>query len=197
MNHGCATDWVRGRATRSTSRCESGWRDSLNSMRSLQRLEAVFSLFLAYSLSFTDIADSRFYTGCCCHEDAATRKAAAKLKTLTKLAVVKENATRWSSMYNMVNRYFKIQSQLSALVELLELLPTASTGRSRHSVERLQGSGELSSHHNTEMAYHLGTESCLVVNPDFETGISMSRILKGMSLTFEQQAAVSALAAKH
>jgi hypothetical protein len=42
------------------------------------------------------------------------------------------------------------------------------------------------------MAYHLGTESCLVVNSDFETGIM--RILKGQPLTFEQQAAVSALA---
>jgi hypothetical protein len=55
---------------------------------------------------------------------AATLKVAAKLKNLTKLAVVKENATWWSSTYDMVNRYFRIQSQLSALVELLELLPT-------------------------------------------------------------------------
>jgi hypothetical protein len=51
-------------------------------------------------------------------------KIAAKVKKLTMLAVVKQNATRWSSTYNMVNRYFKIQSQLNALVELLELLPT-------------------------------------------------------------------------
>ena len=78
---------------------------------------------------------------------ARTLKVAAKLKKLTKLAVVKENATRWSSTYDMVNRYFRIQLQLSALVELLELLPTP-VERSRHSVERLQGSRDLSSHHN-------------------------------------------------
>ena len=55
---------------------------------------------------------------------AATLKVSAKLRQLTKLAVVRENATRWSSTYEMIDRYFKIQMQLSALVELLELLPT-------------------------------------------------------------------------
>ena len=55
---------------------------------------------------------------------AATLKVSAKLRQLTKLAVVWENATRWSSTYEMIDRYFKIQMQLSALVELLELLPT-------------------------------------------------------------------------
>jgi hypothetical protein len=42
---------------------------------------------------------------------------------MTNLAVVWENATRWSSMYEMIDCYFKIQMQLSALDVLLELLP--------------------------------------------------------------------------
>ena len=62
--------------------------------------------------------------GCSCDEKAATLKVSAKLRQLTKLAVVRENATRWSSTYKMIDRYFKIQPQLSALVELLTLLPT-------------------------------------------------------------------------
>ena len=55
---------------------------------------------------------------------ASTLKVAAKLKQLTKYSCVKANDTRWSSTYNMVRRYFQIQPQLSALMELLELLPT-------------------------------------------------------------------------
>ena len=56
---------------------------------------------------------------------AATLKVSAKLWQLTKLAVVRENATRWSSTYQMIDHYFKIQMQLSALIELLMLLPTS------------------------------------------------------------------------
>ena len=61
---------------------------------------------------------------------ASTLKVAAKLAKLAQLAqltnyaCVKANETRWSSTFNMVHRYFQIQPQLNALVELLELLPT-------------------------------------------------------------------------
>ena len=55
---------------------------------------------------------------------ASTLNVAAKLKQLTNYACVKANDTRWSSTYNMIERYFQIQPQLSALVELLDLLPT-------------------------------------------------------------------------
>ena len=65
-----------------------------------------------------------FVAGCSCDEKAATLKVSAKLRQLTKLAVVRENATRWLSTYQMIDRYLKIQMQLSALVELLTLLPT-------------------------------------------------------------------------
>ena len=65
-----------------------------------------------------------FVAGCSCDEKAATLKVSAKIWQLTKLAVVRENATRWSSTYQMINRYFKIQMQLNVLVELLTLLPT-------------------------------------------------------------------------
>jgi hypothetical protein len=52
---------------------------------------------------------------------ASTLKVAAKLAKLAQLtnyACVKANETRWSSTFNMVHRYFQIQPQLNALVEL-------------------------------------------------------------------------------
>ena len=56
---------------------------------------------------------------------AATLNVSAKLRQLSKLAVLKENATRWSSTHQMIDRYTKIQMQLlSALVVLLVLLLT-------------------------------------------------------------------------
>ena len=90
----------------------------------------------------------------------------------------------------MVNRCFKIQSQLSTLFELLELLPTPVEvdilSRGFKALENfqaitilLQRDGislmEVRSIFNVlvqdfpeRMEYHLGTESCLVMNPDFD-----------------------------
>lgn len=36
---------------------------------------------------------------------------------------VRENDTRWSSTFNMLDRFLKIQKELSGVVELLSLLP--------------------------------------------------------------------------
>ena len=143
---------------------------------------------------------------------AATLKVSAKLRQLTKLAVVRENATRWSSTYEMIDRYFKIQPQLSALVELLTLLPTPvevdTLSRGFKHLESFQaitimlqrdgipftevrGIFNLVIADFPEMDYHLGEESRLVINPDFELGIM--RIAKGTPLTAAQQVAVSSL----
>ncbi len=55
---------------------------------------------------------------------ASTLKIAAKLRKLTAYTTVRENDTRWSSTFQMLSRFFKIQHQLGVIVELLELLPT-------------------------------------------------------------------------
>jgi hypothetical protein len=55
---------------------------------------------------------------------ASTLKIAAKLRKLTAYSTVCENDTRWSSTFQMLSRFFKIQQQLGVIVELLELLPT-------------------------------------------------------------------------
>lgn len=143
---------------------------------------------------------------------ASTLKVAAKLKQLTNYACVKANDTRWSSTYNMIERYFQIQPQLSALVELLELLPTpvevdALSRGFRHLSNfdsitvMLQRDGisfvEVRNIFDVlvldfpEMEHHLGQRSFLVIDPDFEKGVMC--ISKGMPLTLEQKAAVTNL----
>ncbi|KAI2506038.1 hypothetical protein MHU86_8359 [Fragilaria crotonensis] len=140
---------------------------------------------------------------------ASTLKVAAKLKQSTKYATVRENDTRWSSTYNMVRRYFQIQPQLNALVELLQLLPTPvevdALSRGFKSLKNfdaitvlLQRDGipfvevrnifKVLIEDFPEMEHHLGERSSLVVDPDFELGIM--RISRGMPLTREQQNAV-------
>ena len=54
---------------------------------------------------------------------ASTLKVAAKLRDLTSYVPVKENDTRWSSSFRMVDRFLKIQAELSGVVDLLSLLP--------------------------------------------------------------------------
>jgi hypothetical protein len=143
---------------------------------------------------------------------ASTLKVAAKLKQLTKYSCVKANDTRWSSTYNMVRRYFQIQPQLSALVELLELLPTPvevdTLSRGFRHLSNfdtitimLQRDGipfvEVRNIFDVlvadfpEMQHHLGQHSSLVIDRHFEMGV-MS-ISKGMPLTSEQKAAVTNL----
>jgi hypothetical protein len=54
---------------------------------------------------------------------ASSLKIAAQLRELTSYCAVLENNTRWSSTFEMVQRFLKIQTQLSGVVELLSLLP--------------------------------------------------------------------------
>ena len=54
---------------------------------------------------------------------ASTLKVAAKLRDLTSYCAVRENDTRWSSTFSMVQRFLNIEKELSMVVELLSLLP--------------------------------------------------------------------------
>jgi hypothetical protein len=144
---------------------------------------------------------------------ASTLKVAAKLRQQTKLACVKENDTRWSSTYNMVRRFFQIQGQLNALVEVLSLLPTPvevdalSRGFKllvNFNAITVMLQGEKMSFVKTrnifnvliadfpEMEHHLGTESHLVTDTNFEMGVMC--LAGGMPLTQYQLTAVANLA---
>jgi hypothetical protein len=61
---------------------------------------------------------------CICREKASTLKVSAQLRKLTALQPVKDNDTRWSSVFTMTTRFFRIQKELSAIKDLLPLLPT-------------------------------------------------------------------------
>ena len=54
---------------------------------------------------------------------ASTLEVASQLCELTSYNTVCENDTRWSSTYNMIDRYLCIQTELSSVVDLLSLLP--------------------------------------------------------------------------
>ena len=45
-------------------------------------------------------------------------KNAAKLWSLTDLRALKDNVTRWSSKYEMVKRYLRLESHLKEMYEL-------------------------------------------------------------------------------
>jgi hypothetical protein len=53
---------------------------------------------------------------------ASTLKVSAQLRKLTTLCPVKENDTRWSSTVYMIERFFRIQSKLSAVADLIPLI---------------------------------------------------------------------------
>jgi hypothetical protein len=55
---------------------------------------------------------------------ASTLKVSAELRKLTTLHVVRENDSRWSSTFEMVAQFFRIQAELSAVLDLLPLLPS-------------------------------------------------------------------------
>lgn len=54
---------------------------------------------------------------------ASTLKVSALLRKLTTLRTVRENDTRWSSTFMMVERFFEIQRELSAVPDLIPLIP--------------------------------------------------------------------------
>ena len=142
---------------------------------------------------------------------ASTLKVAAKLAQFTSYACVKANETRWSSSYNMVERFFQIQPQLNAVVELLELLPTPvevdtllrgfRTLSSFESITKaLQHDGIpfvevrstfdmlIEDFRDMDLEHHLGPESSLVIDKNFEAGVMA--IAEGVPLSLQQQAAV-------
>lgn len=55
---------------------------------------------------------------------ASTLKVNAQLRKLTTLNTVKANETRWTSVFDMTTRFFRIQKELSAIQDLFPLLPT-------------------------------------------------------------------------
>lgn len=143
---------------------------------------------------------------------ASTLKVAAKLRQQTKYSCVKENDTRWSSTYYMIQRFFLIQRELNALVEVLTLLPTPVEvdilSRGFKCLEKfnaitimLQAADltfvdarrvfDILISDFPQMEHHLGSEGRLVTDKNFEMGVM--RLSNGVPLTNDQLNAVANL----
>jgi hypothetical protein len=143
---------------------------------------------------------------------ASTLKVSAQLRKLTSLQPVKENDTRWSSTFNMLERFFRIQAELSAVSDLIPLISTlvecSLLTRGFEHLERfhavtimLQKAGitfvrvreifnEILEDY-PELKGHLADNAEIVVDVTFERAIM--QIAKGMVLTNEQLRRVQGL----
>jgi hypothetical protein len=143
---------------------------------------------------------------------ASTLKVAAQLRLLTSYSAVRENATRWSSTYQMITRFLQIQVQLSSIVDLLALFPTHSEleilKRAHASLKKfnavtimLQKEGmsflevrELFQEvleDFPDFKHYLADDANIVEDPLFEKAIV--RISKGLPLSDEQKQAAARL----
>jgi hypothetical protein len=143
---------------------------------------------------------------------ASTLKVAAQLRNLTSYVPVKENDTRWSSSFRMVDRFLKIQAELSGVVDLLSLLPNHLEvdflARSFIFMKKfdsitvvLQREGmtfvesreifDLFLKDFPDFEHHLGNDANIVTDSVFEK--SVVQIARGLPLTDEQKQAATVL----
>jgi hypothetical protein len=137
---------------------------------------------------------------------ACTLKLAAKLCELTAYSAVKENATRWSSTYQMVSRFLTIQHQLSCVGELLAIFPshvemdhfskahailekfdevTVMLQKEGITFVRVREIFDEVLRNFPELSTHLADDADIVKNPVFEKAVVS--ISKGLKLTDEQR----------
>ena len=144
---------------------------------------------------------------------ASTLKVSAQLRKLTSLHTVKENDTRWSSTFNMVDRFFQIQTELSAVADLIPLIPTlvecdllakgfVHLKHFNQITVLLQEEGitflrvreifdTMLEEDYPELSGHLATDAEIVENVEFERAVV--KIAKGLILTEEQRESVRGL----
>jgi hypothetical protein len=133
---------------------------------------------------------------------ASTLKVSAQLRKLTSLHTVKENDTRWSSAFNMVDRFFQIQTELSAVADLIPLIPTlvecdllakgfVHLKHFNQITVLLQEEGITFLRVREKLSGHLATDAEIVENVEFERAVV--KIAKGLILTEEQRESVQGL----
>jgi hypothetical protein len=143
---------------------------------------------------------------------ASTLKVASKLRQLTAYHTVRENDTRWSSTFQMIDRFLKIQGHLSQLTELHALLPNLIEldvlSRSHVSLAKfntvtvmLQKEGitflqvreifDAVMEDYPVFTGYLGDSAKIVENKMFEKAVV--KIAKGVQLTLEEEQSVQPL----
>jgi hypothetical protein len=118
-------------------------------------------------------------------------RAGGQLRRLTELRPVRRNATRWSSVYKMVQRFVELLPYLDDVPSVDEyMLTRAQTARAKTLAEVLTGLDSVTrtlQSQDLDMAdvralfaglyrmypdlHHLSPESELIRNPDFENGV--------------------------
>jgi hypothetical protein len=143
---------------------------------------------------------------------ASTLKVASKLRQLTAYHTVRENDTRWSSTFQMIDRFLKIQGHLSQLTELHALLPNlieldvlshshVSLAKFNTVTVMLQKEGitflqvreifDAVMEDYPVFTGYLGDSAKIVENKMFEKAVV--KIAKGVQLTLEEEQSVQPL----
>jgi hypothetical protein len=143
---------------------------------------------------------------------ASTLKVSAQLRKLTTLCPVKENDTRWLSTFYMIERFFRIQCKLSAVADLIPLIPSlfevdllakgfVHLKRFNQVTKSLQEEGitfvRVREMFDTilddypELNDHIGADASIIVDKVFEK--SVMQIVKGRVLNVEQRVQVQGL----
>jgi len=143
---------------------------------------------------------------------ASTLKVSAQLRKLTTLQTVKDNDTRWTSVFDMTTRFFRIQKELSAIQDLHPLLPTLvevdvlekcyvhlkkfhqinmMLQKEAISFVRVREIFDTVMDDYPELGGHLAANAAIVSNPTFERAVS--KIAKGHPISDEERDSVSCL----
>jgi hypothetical protein len=135
---------------------------------------------------------------------ASTLKVSAQLRKPLSLHTVKESNTRWSSTFNMVARFFQIQTELSAdacgIQSVGKGLCSSQAFQPNHGLAARGGNNMLRvqeifdtmlEEDYPELSGHLAADTEIVENVEFERAVV--KIAKGLILTEERRESVRGL----
>ena len=153
--------------------------------------------------------------GCASHKlkKANTLKLAANVRALTSYSCVRENVTRWSSTFQMISQFLKIQAELISTVKLQPMFPTHAEievlTRAHRSLKQFDRVTVMPLQKSTmsfirsreifdavlqnfpQLTQYLAADADIVKSPLFEK--STVQMAKGLSLSNQEREAISGI----